>query len=248
LDQGGHQTIDPFVGLAFAAAATSTIRLLTYLTVLPYRNPFLMAKAAATLDRLSGGRLILGVGTGYQKSEFYALGVNIDERNALFDEALEVLPLAWSGQAFSYEGIHFSARDVIAKPVPAQNPIPIWIGGNSQLTLRRVASRAQGWMPLGGTPLLAQTSKTAHIASRAELRSKIEQVRRDAGQRPIDVVHGYPMFRRGTTRADFDRHRREFEGLGECGVNWLVIEAPHAEPTEVADWVRWFGNTTISQA
>jgi alkanesulfonate monooxygenase SsuD/methylene tetrahydromethanopterin reductase-like flavin-dependent oxidoreductase (luciferase family) len=86
------------------AAATERLQLLTYLTVPPWRNPLLLAKTAATLDRLSRGRLILGVGTGYLKAEYAALGVEFEERNRLFDEALEVMPLAWSGDAFSYSG------------------------------------------------------------------------------------------------------------------------------------------------
>ena len=246
LANGGHQTLDPFVGLAFAAAATSTIKLLTYLIVLPYRNPFLTAKAAATLDRLSHGRLILGVGTGYQKSEFFALGVDIDERNALFDEALDVMPLAWTGEPFSFDGRHFSARDVVAKPPSAQQPIPIWIGGNSRQTLRRVAEKAQGWMPLGGTPLLAKTSKTAHIASREDLRIKIDQVRSDAGSRSIDIACGYTEFRSGVSREDVERHREALAELEDCGVTWVQIEAPKGEAGEVADWVGWFGETFIT--
>ena len=83
---------------------TSRIRLLTYLAVVPYRNPFLLAKAAATVDKLSGGRFVLGVGTGYLKTEFRALGVDIEERNALFDEALDALPLHWKGETFDYQG------------------------------------------------------------------------------------------------------------------------------------------------
>ena len=89
LAAGGHQTLDPFVALGGAATVTSKIQLLTYLAVLPYRNPLLLAKAAMTVDRLSNGRFILGVGTGYLKAEYAALGVDFDERLALFDEALE---------------------------------------------------------------------------------------------------------------------------------------------------------------
>src|SRR5438552_2072138 len=104
LEAGGHQTIDPFIALGAAAAATTRIRLLTYLCVIPYRNPLMLAKSAATLDLISGGRFVLGVGTGYLKSEFHALGVDFDERNACFYEALEVMPKHWSGEPFSYEG------------------------------------------------------------------------------------------------------------------------------------------------
>ena len=95
---GGHDGLDPFIGLAIAAAVTKKLRLLTYLCVLPYRNPFLLAKTVATLDVLSGGRLILGAGVGYQEAEYAALGVDYAERNALFDEALEAMKLAWTGE------------------------------------------------------------------------------------------------------------------------------------------------------
>jgi alkanesulfonate monooxygenase SsuD/methylene tetrahydromethanopterin reductase-like flavin-dependent oxidoreductase (luciferase family) len=100
LASGGHQSLDPFVALSYVAAVTTSIKLLTYLSVMPYRNPLLLAKTTATLDKLSGGRLILGVGTGYLKGEFRALGVDIEERNDLFDEALDALPLHWSGEPF----------------------------------------------------------------------------------------------------------------------------------------------------
>src|SRR5690349_17101845 len=143
LANGGHQTLDPFVALGHAAAVTERLQLLTYLAVLPYRNPLLLAKSAATVDIVSNGRFVLGVGTGYLKGEFHALGVDFDERNTLLDEALDVLPLHWSGERFSYEGTHFSARDIIARPAPTRRTIPIWLGGNAKITRRRVATRAQ---------------------------------------------------------------------------------------------------------
>ena len=110
LETGGHQSLDPFVALSHVAAVTSDLKLLTYVAVLPYRNPALLAKSAATVDKLSDGRFILGVGTGYLKAEYFALGVDFDERNELFDEALDVLPLHWSGEPFDYTGKHFSCR------------------------------------------------------------------------------------------------------------------------------------------
>src|ERR1700722_14907969 len=98
LATGGHDALDPFVGLSFAAAATSRVRLLTNLTPLPYRNPALLAKTVATLDRLSGGRVILGVGTGYLEKEFAALGVDFGEGNALFGASPHVLRTIWTGR------------------------------------------------------------------------------------------------------------------------------------------------------
>ena len=183
LASGGHQTLDPLMALTFAAAVTSRIKLLTYLAVAPYRNPFLLAKATATLDRLSGGRLILGLGTGYHKAEFFALGVDMDERNALFDETLDVLPLHWRGEPFSYKGLHFEARDVMARPKPTQNPIPIWIGGNAKVTRRRVAERAQGWMPLLGPPTLNVTARTPAVGELSDLAAMVAEIRQEAAPR-----------------------------------------------------------------
>ncbi len=84
LASGGHQSLDPFVALGFVVAVTTRLRLHTNLSVAPYRNPFLLAKAAATVDKVSDGRIVLGLGTGYMRSEFFALGVDIEERNTLF--------------------------------------------------------------------------------------------------------------------------------------------------------------------
>ena len=247
LAAGGHQSLDPFVGLAFAAAATRELRLLTYLTVVPYRNPLLLAKSAASLDKLSGGRLILGVGTGYQKAEFHALGVDFDERNALFDEALEVLPLAWRGEPFSHAGRHFDARDVVALPRPAQDPIPIWIGGNARLTRQRVARAAQGWMPLMGSPELSKTARTPHVDSLAELAAKIQELRESAGARgaQLDVLVDYSHQVAQAAEPDVGPHREAFDAFAAIGVTWVHIAAPRGTPTAVTEFTQAFGATYL---
>ena len=249
LAHGGHQSVDPFVALAFAAAATERLRLLTYLAVVPYRNPFLLAKASATLDRLSGGRFVLGVGSGYHKTEFFALGVDFEERNALFDEALDVLPLAWSGEAFSYTGRHFEARNVIQLPRPTQQPIPIWIGGNSKLARRRVARSGQAWMPMGGTEELAQTTRTAHIGSLDVLRDLIHEVKDMAGDRAssLDFVGQYPDrdLAANPTR-DVARHRDAFARQAEAGITWAVVGASHVTPERHRAFIEEFGATYIT--
>src|ERR1700710_21137 len=101
LESGGHDALDPFVAMGFAAAHTSTIRLIPNVVVLPYRNPFVVAKSGATLDLLSDGRFTLAVGVGYLKREFAALGVSYDERAAVFEEALEVIRGIWTTDDFS---------------------------------------------------------------------------------------------------------------------------------------------------
>jgi probable F420-dependent oxidoreductase len=250
LSHGGHQSLDPFVALGAAAAATSRIRLLTHLAVAPYRNPFLLAKAAATVDKLSGGRMIVGLGTGYHKTEFYALGVDWEERNALFDEALEVLPLHWAGEAFSYQGRHFDARDVIARPRPVQDPIPIWIGGNSKVARRRVVERAQGWMPMMGSAQLSATARTPAIGSLSELAPLITELRNDADAAgrsdPIDILCGYRHPELVSPTGSPERHREALAEIEKAGATWILISSDTRTPSATSDFLEAFGSIYLS--
>lgn len=247
LEHGGHQTLDPFVGLAFAAAVTERIRLLTYLAVAPYRNPFLLAKTAATLDRLSKGRFILGIGTGYHKTEFFALGVDFEERNALFDETLDVLPKAWSGDPFDAKGLHFTAKNVIQRPRPTQNPIPIWIGGNAKITRRRVAEKAQGWMPMGIPVEMAKTTRSPYIDGIADLAEKIAEVKEMAGARAgeIDFCASYTGEGLDRPTVDVERHRDAFAELAAIGCEWVSVGSGPMAPSGLLEWVQAFGETYI---
>jgi probable F420-dependent oxidoreductase len=250
LDNGGHQSLDPLVALGYVAGATSTLRLLTNLVVAPYRNPFLLAKAAATVDKLSGGRLILGLGAGYQKSEFYALGIDFEERNALFDEVLDALPLHWSGEPFSFEGRHFTARDVIARPRPVQNPIPIWIGGNSKLSRRRVVSKAQGWMPMMGGAQLVKTARTVAIESLEQLGEMIAEVRDAAAEAgrtdSLDFLSPSQNWSVTTPAAEADRRREAFAEIEKLGVTHLIVSTPSRTTSETMDFVEAFGTAFLA--
>ncbi|MFF0497342.1 LLM class F420-dependent oxidoreductase [Nocardia aobensis] len=248
LANGGHQTLDSLVALGYVAAATERLRLLTYLAVAPYRNPLLLAKAAATVDKLSGGRLVLGLGAGYQKSEFHALGVDFEERNALFDEALDVLPLHWRGEPFSYRGRHFDARDVVARPRPVQDPIPIWIGGNSAASRRRAATRAQGWMPMSGGAALSATARTPALGSHAALAAQIAEVRvqaETAGRGGgLDVLYSYHDSDL-LDPAAADRHLEALAGLEKAGVTWIVVSSRTADHAATTDFLDAFGATYL---
>ena len=141
---GGHHALDPFVALAVAASATETLRLHTNLVVVPYRNPFLLAKSAASLDSLSGGRLDLGLGAGYLEAEFRALGADFEHRNERTDEALELLDRIWTGESLTVSGAGFEATGNHALPRPAQQPRPpLWIGGNSRRAIRRAVAHGR---------------------------------------------------------------------------------------------------------
>jgi probable F420-dependent oxidoreductase len=244
---GGHQTLDPFVALGAAAAVTERITLLTYLAVVPYRNPLLLAKAAATVDIISGGRFVLGVGTGYLKGEFFALGVDFDERNALFDEALEVMPRHWSGEPFSYEGRHFNARDIVARPAPPNRTIPIWIGGNAKITRRRVATRAQGWMPMTGPPEMFATTRTAHFSGLDDIAVAIRELKEMAGERAgeIDVMVLYTDDSILDTGADVERHRDALARIAEIGATWVSFAWDFSTQAETLAFVDGFGATYL---
>ena len=243
LETGGHQSLDPFVALGHVAAATKRLKLLTYLAVLPYRNPLLLAKSAATVDKLSNGRFILGVGAGYLKAEYFALGVDFEERNVLFDEALDVLPLHWSGEPFNYQGTHFSCRDTIGRPRPVQQPIPIWIGGNASLTLRRVAERAQGWMPLIGPEDIFSTVRSPSMTTADDLIKRLQTLKQLAGERfaSLDIVLPYTDSSIFNTAHDVERHRDTFGRFSELGTTWMVLSGPSGPHPKSADFIGEFG-------
>src|SRR3954451_20934046 len=178
LESGGHDALDPFVAMGFAAARTTTLRLIPNIVVLPYRNPFVVAKAGATLDLLSEGRFTLAVGAGYLKSEYAALGVDHAERGALMDEALQVIDAIWTGDDVSFEGRHFNARGVTAHPRPVAQPRPpIWIGGNASGARRRVAAYAEGWCPFPAPAILARTARTVAMETVDDLAAGIDDLR-----------------------------------------------------------------------
>ena len=243
---GGHQTLDPFVALGAAAAVTERIKLLTYLAVVPYRNPLVLAKAAATVDMISGGRFVLGAGTGYLKGEFFALGVDFDERNELFDEALEVMPLHWSGERFSYEGKHFNARDLIARPSPRRH-IPIWLGGNSKLTRRRVAERAQGWMPMPGPPEMAATTRTAHLGGLADIAVAIRDIKDAAGERAAELDFMILYTDDSILRPDVevDRHLEALAAIRDAGATWVSFAWDFSTQADTLEFVQGFGETYL---
>jgi probable F420-dependent oxidoreductase len=248
LESGGHQSLDPFVALAAAASATTKLALVTNLSVVPYRNPLLLAKSAATLSRMSEGRFYLGAGAGYLKSEYFALGVNFKERNALFEEALQVMELHWSGKPFTYEGRHFSARDIQALPAPRNHSVPIWMGGNSDAALRRAAKYAAGWMPMTAPASVAQTARTPPVTTIEELRERLDVLKGFAGDRFDDLalIMGYsgPSLSRFDHEADSVRER--LNELKELGADWVFVGPPWSPAPGPIEWLRGFAETFIS--
>ena len=239
LDSGGHHALDPLVALSFAAAATSRLRLLTHVYILAYRNPFLTAKGALSLDVLSGGRLILGTAAGYLRPEFGALGVDFNERNELIDEAIDVLRMAWSGEDVAYRGHHFVARAVRMRPLPVSRPHPpIWMGGNSYAAIRRAVERCQGWAPFPSAGI-ARAAKTAELRGLEDLRPRIAYARSHAAEvgrsEPFDICWSL----------DGGVDRTEIKQLEEEGITWATVGFPATDRSSYIDALRRFADRAL---
>ncbi len=140
---------DTIATLSYLAAVTQRVRLLSHVYVLPYRHPLVVAKAWATLDALSGGRAILGVGAGHVEGEFDALEVPFAERGRLLDEAIDAVRAALTDEFATHQGERWRFEGLGQRPRPAQATLPIWVGGSSKPAMRRAAERGDGWLPQG---------------------------------------------------------------------------------------------------
>lgn len=143
--------IDPLMTLAWAAAATSTIGLGTSVLVVPQYHPLQLANSLASLDHLSGGRLIVGAGVGWSEGEFAALDQDFTNRGARMDEAIDLMRTVWSDEPASFAGTHYGFEDLKVLPKP-DRPIPIWIGGGSPVTHRRAVERGDGFQAISTAP------------------------------------------------------------------------------------------------
>ncbi len=175
LDNGGHYAQDPFVMLSLIAAVTKTLKLQTNILVLPYRNPFITARAVASLDVFSNGRVILGMGAGYLKAEYKALGVDFDARNDIMDEYIKAMKLAWTGEDFEFEGTGYSAPGNRMRPMPVQTPHPpLLVGGNSRRAIRRAVELGDAWHPFFAPAAVTATARTVSLAEEEDIGAALD--------------------------------------------------------------------------
>jgi probable F420-dependent oxidoreductase len=249
---GGHATLDPVAALSFVAACTTRLSVMPYLLVLPYRNPLLAAKAIVSLDVLSGGRLVVAAGGGYLRSEFAALGVDFEERGALFDEALDVIRRVCVEEELHYVGRHFEAHGVTLAPGPVQRPHPpMWIGGNGRNARRRVARFGDGWCPLVATEELAATTRMPAITSMTQLAESVDDLRslvsgadRDPTSIAVQVLT--PQSELTAGKPSTERLRDHLGQLGELGVTHFVVRPPRQSLSVAIDATTWFGEQFIA--
>ena len=252
LKYGGHHSLDPFVALSAVAAVSTRIKLHTNIIVLAYRNPFLTAKMVASLDVLSGGRVILGVGAGYLEGEFAALGVPLEGRGAAMDEAIDVMRRVWTGQSVQYEGRNFRAEGNTALPIPAQRPSPpIWVGGNSDRAIRRAVETCDGWSPFPVKGKMTSRVRTSEIATVEDLRRKIATVKELAATvgrtRPFDIcMVPFDLTMQNDQRPEAAPIVDQLGQLAEAGVTWASISLPCRDRAEYIANAVWFAADVIS--
>lgn len=214
--------LEAFMVLAYAAAATSRIGLGTEVLVLPQRQPVLVAKQTATLDILSGGRVRLGVGVGWQASEYEALQADFAARGRHMDEAIELLRACWRDEHVDFAGEHYQCTAMAMEPKPPQGErLPVWIGGNSPRALRRVGELGDGWLAMAHTDPAAAARAVAAIHRHAEaagrdpaaigLQQMLDLPPRDAGGKAF--------------YADVDKVVARAEAVRDMGFGWGTLNA-----------------------
>jgi len=211
--------LDPMITLSFAAAATNRIELATGVLLLPEHNPVITAKQAASLDRMTGGRLSLGIGTGWSKEEYDALGVPFTGRFERMAEYVAAMRTLWRDDVASYSGEYVSFDRVRVNPKPHGRAIPIVLGGNSDSALRRAAEWGDGWYGFN----LADVEEAAYRASK--LRAMCREVGRDPADLRLAVALQDPV------PSDAAR-------LADAGIDELVLVAsPPADPIAAEAWI-----------
>jgi probable F420-dependent oxidoreductase len=240
----GETIFDPLVTLGVLAGATSRVRLGTTVLIVPYRNAVVTAKMVSSLDALSGGRVVLGIGAGWVAAESNLLGVSFVERGPMTDEYLEAMQELWTSKAPSFAGKYTQFSGLTFEPKPAQKPHPpIWVGGHSRAALRRTVQFGAAWHPINRSPEelrigreeLARLSLARGRAAPPEitLRNDVRVVQ--AGESAPKSTHGGRVI-----AGEPARLVEQIAELAECGVEHLVLEFLSADGRELDDQMAVF--------
>ncbi|WP_405605625.1 TIGR03619 family F420-dependent LLM class oxidoreductase [Streptomyces sp. NBC_01410] len=232
---------DPVATLAFLAGITERVLLLSHVAVVGLRHPLVSAKQYATLDHLSGGRLILGVGAGHVQEEFEALGVDFAARGAVLDETIDALRAALGEDEFpEFAGERFSFSGLGQRPRPAQRRIPLWVGGSSAAAVRRAAVRGDGWLPQGDprTRLPDQIAKLKALREAAGITAPIEI---GAITEPLYVGDADWEIGRRTVSGKPEAIAESLRAYAAMGVHQIQVRFRSRSRSELTDQIAAFG-------
>ena len=240
----GETIFDPLVTLGVLAGATSRVQLGTTVLIVPYRNAVVIAKMVSSLDALSGGRVVLGVGAGWVAAESAMLGVPFAERGPMTDEHLEAMRELWTSPAPSFAGKYTQFSDLMFEPKPVQKPHPpIWVGGHSRAALRRTAQFGAAWHPINRSPEELR-------AGQAEI-ARLCQARGRAARPALTLRNDVRVVRPGESAPQSTHGGRVIAGepaalvdsiaeLAGCGVEHLVLEFLSADGRELDEQMAAF--------
>jgi probable F420-dependent oxidoreductase len=239
---------DTFTTLGFLAGVTERVRLLSHVYVPAYRHPLVTAKALLTLDEVSGGRAILGVGAGHVEAEFDALGVDFAGRGRILDESMDVIRACLLDEWPEHHGEHFDISGVGLRPRPRQRPRPaLWVGGSSPAAIRRAGQRGDGWLPQGNPPKKFPSMIEALHAHRRAAEAAV-----GLDEQPVDIGALCEYVHVGAVPAGLELGPWSLsgapdeiaEGLGRwvaAGANHLQVRFPSRSVDELLDQIAVFG-------
>ncbi|MER6130699.1 LLM class F420-dependent oxidoreductase [Streptomyces sp. NPDC001815] len=232
---------DPVATLAFLAPVTERVRLLSHVAVVGLRHPLATAKQYATLDHLSGGRLILGVGAGHVQEEFEALGVDFERRGAVLDECVDALRAALGPDEFpSHHGKLYDFEGLGQRPRPTQERVPVWVGGSSPAAVRRAAVKGDGWLPQGD-PRERLPEQIARIGRLREEAGIAEPLTVGAITEPLYVGEpDWAVGRRTLTGAP-EALAESLRAYRAMGVHQIQVRFRSRSRTELTDQMAAFG-------
>ncbi|OAH15227.1 LLM class F420-dependent oxidoreductase [Streptomyces jeddahensis] len=232
---------DPVATLSFLAGVTERVRLLSHVAVVGLRHPLVSAKQYATLDHLSGGRLILGVGAGHVQEEFEALGVDFAVRGAVLDETIDALKAALGPEEFpEHHGKRFAFEGLGQRPRPAQARVPVWVGGSSPAAVRRAALKGDGWLPQGD-PRDRLPQQIARLRQLREEAGIADPVTIGAITEPLYVGEpGWDVGRR-TLSGRPDALAESLRAYAAMGVHQIQVRFRSRSRTELTDQMAAFG-------
>jgi probable F420-dependent oxidoreductase len=233
----------PLGTLSFLAAKTTTITLGTSVMVLPYHNPIELAKYSATLDQLSGGRFILGVGAGGTREESDALGLDFHHRGAIANEMMRVMRELWSSDLPAFSGAYWRFDNLRFSPKPVQRPLPMWVGGASPGAMKRAATLGDGWHPNGLSP-------ENYRATAEQIKEMAAAVGRDPGQISLSVRANIRLNPpSGATQSRFDGSSNDMvNAIGDyarVGVEHVVLAPDSGNVALVLDKMKQIARDVI---
>lgn len=232
---------DTIATLGFLAGITCNVRLMSYVWVLPYRHPLMSAKAFATLDALSHGRVIIGVGAGHLQGEFETLGVDFSQRGSLLDEGIDLLKAALTEEYPQFSGKHWQTAELGLQPRPVQTPRPpVWVGGSTPAAMRRAARKGDGWLPQG----------VPEMGMQAAIELIRDERRRHLGDEPIALGMNSPFLYvgeagfelpPGTLSGSPEAMADELRQRKQLGISHMGVRFRSRSCDELLDQIEAFG-------